>query len=264
MSQTPAEPQVVGKILMYQRPELLSKEAHGALGISRAARPFGFCARLRAVPITVGEVTLAMKHFPIIFSTRENPVLLAVLGIIDEINLFVDEAGEWDQATYIPAYIRRYPFAVAAENGSDRFAVVIDAAHEGIVPGAEFPFFNAGAPSPNTEQAIEFCKQFENERVGTEQAMKTLAGFDLLSGQSAQFTPPGRTEQQTFAEYFGVDAAKLQQFPDDRFLELRRTGILPLLYAQLHSFSNWRDLMNRRAKRFNLTEETLLRPAVLN
>lgn len=262
MSETP---QINGKMLMYERPELLSKEAHAGLGISQPPRAFGFCARLRAVPLTIGEITLAVKNYPVIFSGKENPTPLAVLGLIDDVNLFVAENGEWDPATYIPAYIRRYPFAVATEQtASDRFAIVIDAAHEGVVKGADFPFFQNGTPTESTERAIEFCRQYEAERRGTEQAMKALEAFDLLSPQSAMFTPQGSTEQAPFAEYFGTDAARLQQLPDDKYLELRKTGLLPVLYAQLLSMSNWRDLMNRRAQRFNLTNETLLRPATLN
>lgn len=263
MSET-SQPQVTGKMMMYERPELLSREQHGALGISRAARPFGFCAKLRAVPLTIGEVSPAVRHYPVIFSGATNMTPLAVLGVIDDVNLFVDESGNWEKASYIPAFVRRYPFAVATDSGSDRFAIVIDAAHEGVVAGAEFPFFSDGDLSDSTERAIEFCRQYENERKSTEQAMSVLESYEIISPQSAMFTPDGANEQQPFAEYFGVDANKLQELPDDKLLELRKNGLLPLLYMQLNSMLNWRDMLGRRAERFALTNANVLKPLNIN
>jgi hypothetical protein len=258
------QPQITGKIMMYERPELLNREAHGALGISRPKRPFGFCAKLRAAPITIGELSLAARHYPIIFSHTANIVPLAVLGVIDDFNLFIDDAGNWEKGVYVPAFVRRYPFAVANENGGDKFAIVIDAAHEGVVAGAEFPFFKDGGLTEETERAIEFCRQYEGERRQTEQVMKSLESFQLISPQSAMFTPEGKSEQQPFAEYFGADASKLQAMPDDKFLELRRSGLLPLIHVQLSSMINWRELLARRAERFSLANANVLKPINLN
>lgn len=265
MSETQAAaPQVSGAMLLYQRPELLSMEQHGGYGLSRTETPFAFCAKTRAVPVTVGEIVKASKHFPIIFTGAENPVPLAVLGMIDDINLFVDDKGAWDENAYLPAYIRRYPFAVANESGGERLAIVIDAAFEGVVPGGEIALFDNGVPTPSTEQAIEFCKKYETDRRTTEQAMKSLAKFDLISGQSAQYTPTDASGAQTFAQYFGIDEAKLRDMPDDKFLELRKSGVMPLIYAQLFSSQNWRELIARRARRHNLNDSNILSPLNLN
>ncbi len=263
MSQTQV-PEITGKMLMYERPVLLNKEQHAGLGIKPLDQPYAFCAKLRAVPLSLAEVPFAYRHYPIIFTGRENPVLLAVLGVVDDLNLYVDEKGVWDPTAYVPSYVRRYPFAVAAENDSDRFAIVIDAAFKGIVPGGDYPLFNDGAPSANTQQAIDFCKAYEVDRKVTEHAMQRLAGFDLITIQAAQFTPVGSTEQKTISEYYAIDGQRLDQLPDDRFLELRKAGLLPLLYAQMMSFANWRDLLNRRAKRHGLSQDAILNPVQLN
>lgn len=113
------------------------------------------------MPINITEVALAQKYYPIVFTARENPVMLAVLGVIDDVNLFVDDKGMWDQSLYIPAYVRRYPFAVANESGGDRFAVVIDAAHEGFVRDGGQALFANDQPADGTMRAIDFCKLFE-------------------------------------------------------------------------------------------------------
>ncbi|NWG72052.1 MAG: SapC family protein [Parvularculaceae bacterium] len=264
MSQTPQAPQVSGSMLFYQRPELLNRETHGSLGMVMTEKPFAFCAKARAVPINITEVALAQKSYPIVFTNRDNPVMIAVLGVIDDVNLFVDDKGVWEPNVYVPAYIRRYPFAVANENGGDRFAVVIDAAHEGFVRDGGQALFANNQPADGTMKAIDFCKMFENERVMTQKAMELLQKSDLLTPQQANFTPDGTTEQQPFADYWGVDADRLGKLPDDRILELWKNGLMPIIFAHLMSFSNWQGLMNRRALRFGLTQANLAKPLNLN
>lgn len=264
MSQTPATPQITGKMFLFEQPELLNKEAHGDLGFAKAKKPYSFCANIRAIPLTVNEFPVAMKHYPIVFASLENLTPLAVVGIIDDVNLFVNEKGEWEENVYIPAYIRRYPFATATENSGDRLAIVIDRSSKWLAPGGDVPLFEKGEPSKATNDAIEFCKRCEGERRLTDQVMGKLREFDIIRGQSAQYTPQGATEGRTFAQYFGVDEQTFNALPAERFEEMRKAGLLPYVYAQLLSFSNWRELMNRRAKRFQLTEEALFAPAKLN
>ncbi len=235
MSQTPAQPQISGTMFLFEKPELLNKEAHGKFGINRATRPFDFAAKARGIPVTVSELGHA---FP----------------------LFVDDNGLWEAEAYVPGYIRRYPFALASESGGDRLAVVIDAGHQHLVEGGEMALFQGGEPTEATQNIIEFCKQYETDKVLTDRVLKAIEPFNLLVAQTARYTPGGQTEQVPFAQYFAVDEQRLNALTDEQFLELRRLGALPLLYLQLMSMNNWRNLMQRRARRFNLNDETVTRP----
>lgn len=265
MSETPVEPQLSGNMFLFERPELLTKEQHGGLGVSRLDRPFEFCAKVRAIPLTVSEIPMAMKNYPVVFVSEQDPLPIAIVGLVDDVNLFVDEKGMWEPTTYIPGYIRRYPFAVASETDGDRLAIVIDGAHPGIKEGGDITFFDSnGESSDATKQAIELCKQYEQDRLLTVELMKKLTPLGLIKGQSAQYTPQGSTEQKVFAQYFGVDENALKELSDADFLELRKTGLLPLIYSQLMSLGNWRALMQRRLTRYNLTEAQLLEPVKLS
>jgi hypothetical protein len=93
-----------------------------------------------------------------------------------------------------------------------------------------------------------------------DRVLKALEPFNLIVGQTARYTPAGQTEQQPFAQYFGVDEQRLNALTDEQFLELRRVGALPFLYAQLMSLTNWRTLMQRRARRYKLTDDMVTRP----
>ncbi|MEM8935921.1 MAG: SapC family protein [Pseudomonadota bacterium] len=254
MSETPEAPQVTGKMFLFDRPELMSVEQHGQLGVGKPEKRFGFCSAVRAIPVTISEIPAAMKDYPVIFMSAEQPAPLAVVGLIDDVNLFVGDDGEWEANRYIPGYIRRYPFGVASESGGERIAIVIDAGFDGLRKGGEAPLFDNGAPTQMTQSAIEFCKNFERDRQLTDEFVKQLAPYELITGQNAQFTPQGATEPTTFAQYFGIDEKKLNELPDDKFLELRRSGMLAIIYAMVISMGNWRLLLERRARRFSLTE----------
>lgn len=262
MSETQGAPQVSGKMFLFERPELMNKEQHGKLFFKRPKQRFGFCAKARAIPVTVSEIPAAMKDYPIIFMSNEQLIPLAVTGLIDDVNLFVDEAGDWEANRYIPGYARRYPFGIASETGGDRIAIVIDAAYEGLAQKGDAPLFDNGEPSEAAKQAIDFCTAYERDRQLTDEFAKRMKSYDLVHGQSAQFTPPGQTEPRTFAEYFGVDEARFKALSDEQFLELHKSGLLPVVYAMLMSMGNWRTLLQRRAKRFNLTETEILNRAM--
>ncbi|MHA7873161.1 MAG: SapC family protein, partial [Hyphococcus sp.] len=128
MSETQGTPELTGKMFLFEKPELLSKEQYGDLGMTDPGKRFDFCSKVRAIPITVTEVPVASRDYPIIFLSKENPVLLAVVGLIDDVNLFVDENGAWETHRYIPGYARRYPFGLANQTGTDNMAIVIDTA----------------------------------------------------------------------------------------------------------------------------------------
>src|SRR5689334_13569574 len=66
-----------------------------------------------AIPLTTDEFVLAQRHFPIVFSSGDAPVPLALLGLNEGINVFFDDEGAAREDFYVPAYIRRYPFLLA-------------------------------------------------------------------------------------------------------------------------------------------------------
>ncbi len=262
MSETPAAPsevQLEGQMFLFRKPELLTKEKHSDLGISRPSRPYQFCADVRAVPVVLPELAAAQRHYPIIFSDAENPLPMAVVGLIDEVNLFVDDNGEWDRDVYIPGYIRRYPFALAGDRSSDRMAMIVDSEFDGISKDSETPFFNNGEPSDAMNSAMEFCRTYERDRMVTVEFAKKLAEFKLLDTQVAQYTPEGG-EPQPFAQYTAIDEKRLNELSDEQFLELRKTNLLPVIYASMMSMGNWRNLMDRRVRRFNLSPDKVLQP----
>ena len=239
--------QLRGKMFLYDKPELLAKETHGHLGLSRIERPFDFARQATAIPLTVPEIASAQKNYPIVFSDLENPLPVAVVGMSDQINLFVDDAGRWDEASYIPAYLRRYPFTVASGQ-ADQLAVVIDRAAANISDKPEHPFFQDGKLADNFQSLVDFCAQYDAERLRTENFCSKLKELDLLAVQEAKHTPQDGGQEQTLAKYVSVDSAKLNELDEGTVYELFKNAFLATILAQLFSLENWNRLVERRIR----------------
>ena len=236
-----------GKMLFYKQPELLNHQVHGLLGLRQSERPFEFAKDTNALPLTLGELPTAQKHFPIVFSDLENPTPLAVVGATDDINLFVDENGQWEQETYIPAYARCYPFALAARS-ADEFAVVIDRAADSISDEPEQPFFDGDKVTPETQSMIDFCGRYDAERKATMDFGLQLRELGLLVGQ--QVTRPTTTggSDEPIASYVAVDTQKLNELEESVIKELFENGYLAAIFAHLFSLDNWQLLIERHLR----------------
>ncbi len=243
--ETQPQPVVSGKKFLYRQPEILTAEAHEDLGFTPPERPFDHVRSVSVLPLTMTEFGSAQRHYPIVFSDRENPVPLAVMSLLDESNLFVTEDGTWDPMCYLPTYLRCYPFTLAKQ-GEDRMTVVVDRAADAVSRNPEYPFFVDGVPSEQTQSLIELCRQYDVETRKTEAFCARLRELGLLTEQQARYTPEGSSEQQTLAGYVCVDADRLNRLTDDVVVDLHKSGQLAAIYLHLYSLENWRHLMARR------------------
>jgi hypothetical protein len=240
---TPPAGQLAGNVLFYSKPEPLSKEAHAKLGLRRVDRPFGFASTSHIVPLTVTEFPVAGINYPIIFAgERYQP--LAVMGINAGSNMYVKPDGSFELGCYIPAYIRRYPFVLAADEAREQLVVCIDRNASMLGEDYDLAFFDeAGEPSDYTKGCIQFCNDFETEGRRTESFIKLLRDLDLFETKQSTFTPmkpdgtPG--DPQTVAEYFAVSEEKLKALPMETVKDLVDNGAMAQIYAHLMSLTGW-------------------------
>lgn len=238
----------VGQKLFYRQPELLNHQAHGSLGLRRPERPFEFARKSRALPVTLSEIGSAQKHFPIVFTDLENPVPLAVVGTLDDVNLFIDKKGNWERGTYIPAYVRCYPFALAARS-DEEFAVVIDRAADVISDNPEQPFFGSdNKVTPEIQALLDFCGRYDAEAKRTAQFGLRLKELGLLAGQQVTRKGPDGNDVPV-ANYVAVDSDKLDDLDDAVLRELFGQGYLAGIFAHLFSLENWQVMIERMAAR---------------
>lgn len=236
---------LTGSMFLYERPELLTAEEHGDLGLTPAERPHDYLRDAKAIPLTMVEFASAQRHYPIVFSNLENPVPLAVVSVLDSENLFVGDNGRWDDMAYLPSYIRCHPFTVTGQS-EEKLAVVVDRAAASVTEDPEFPFFVDGQPSEHTTNLMNFCGQYETERRKTQRFCEHLKSLDLLTSYRSTHRPPGADEAVPLADYHSVNVEKLNELPEATVFELHKTGQLVQIYMQVYSIENFRHLVARR------------------
>ena len=155
---------------------------------------------------------------------------------------------------YTPAFVRRYPFVFAADDGQDRLLLCVDREAPMVSDTPDIPFFEGGEPSKFTQDAIEFCKEFERQRRATMEFVKLLDSLELFEQKSVAFTPRDENgndgPQQKIADYWAIDEEKLNKLSGEKFLELRDNGAMGAIYAHMVSLLNW-PIIIQRAMRQN-------------
>ncbi|GAA0616208.1 SapC family protein [Brevundimonas kwangchunensis] len=246
MTDTTASAGLTGNVLFYNQPEPLSVELHGKLGANPVDHPYAFVGKTHLVPLTVTEFAPAALSYPVIFvGDTKQPV--AVMALNQNDNLFITEAGDFRPEAYVPAYVRRYPFVFANDDAQQRMILCIDRAAPFLAEGGETPLFDGDQPSAYTQQAMEFCNNFEQERLRTESFVNLLKELDLFETREAMFTPRNEDgsvgQQQKIADYFAISEDKLRALPIEKMAELRDNGALGQIYAHLVSLLGWDRLI---------------------
>lgn len=243
------QPALTGQVLFYKQPQPLSPEEHGGLGVKPIDQPFGFMREAHAIPVTVTEFGFCASSYPVIFVGDERTPV-AVMGIRQGQNLFVGADGRVNEDFYVPAFARRYPFVFAADDTSDRLILCVDRQAPMVTNQPEVPFFQNGQPSQFTNDAIEFCKEFERQRRATGDFVKMIRDLNLFEQKTVTFQPrnPDGSEAgptQKIADYWAISEERLNQLPNDKFLELKANGAIGAVYAHLVSLLNWQRVVNR-------------------
>ena len=237
--------------LLYSALEPLSSNVHGKMKVRGASRA-PVIGTTHAVPATVDEFPLLARHYPIIFSVGDNPVPLALMGLTEGVNAYMDENGHPVQrGVYIPAYIRRYPFLLARlREDSDELSLCFDPTIGAIGDFEEGDrlFEDDGEPSEATKRILQFCEQFETAGQRTGAFLRDLKSSGLLMDGEVAIQPEGAAQPFVYRGFQMVDEEKLRELRGDELRKFNQSGMLPLIYAHLFSLSQIRELFARQVE----------------
>jgi hypothetical protein len=227
--------------LFYSNPVPLDAQRHGNLGLAPDFG-LGFTRQVNAVPINLIEMPQICHFYPIAFSPDENATPVAILGLRDTENLFINKSGEWAENSYIPAYIRRYPFIFSEIPDSDQLTLCADFTEKTVQENGEQPFFESnGQPTALSKNALEFCKSYHAAARQTVEFSRALQESDLLVTRQAEISVPSG-QKINFSGFRIIDEQKLAELDDKIFLEWKKMGWLPFIYAHLFSGAQWQTL----------------------
>jgi hypothetical protein len=234
--------------LFYKTIEPLNATQHAAYRI-RQIEKSPFIAQTHAIPVTVDEFGLAQRNYPIVFSIGDNPIPIALMGLNEGVNVFLDADGRpLDSTIYIPAYIRRYPFLLARLNpNSDELSLCFDSTSDAVGQFEDGqPLFDGDQPSDATKAILEFCEQFETAGQRTSAFMEDLKKSGLLMDGEVAIQPEGYQQPFIYRGFQMVDEEKLRDLRGDELRKMNQNGMLPLIYAHLFSLAQMRDVFQRQ------------------
>lgn len=203
-----------------------------------------------AIPLTVDEFVQAQRDFPIVFSSGDNPLPLALMGLNEGVNVFVDDEGKLTQPVYLPAYIRRYPFLLAKlRPDSDELSLCFDPTSDilGETAEGEALFTDDAQPSDMTKRVLDFCEQFEAAGQRTKVFIDELKKHDLLmEGEMAITLQDGGSNPYVYRGFQMVNEEKLRELRGDVLRTWNQSGMLPLVFAHLMSLDMMRQVFAKQ------------------
>ena len=242
--------------LFYNQLAALSSVDHADFRV-RPTNTAPFLANHHAVPLTVEEVPLVQRRMPIVFSVGDDPVPLALMGLNEGVNTFLDAEGKLlDDETYIPAYVRRYPYMLARlRPESEELSLCFDPTSETIGAFEEGDkLFENGEPTELTRNILSFAEQFEQAGQRTSQFMAELKEQGLLMDGEISIQPEG-AQPFVYRGFQMIDEAKLNDMRGDQLRKMTQNGMLPLIYAHLFSLSLMRDLFGRQMRQGKMPQQ---------
>jgi hypothetical protein len=216
--------------LFYKKVTPLNREKHRSLRLDTGSTRFGFAASANMIPAVVDEFTSAASALPMVFVPGPTqPTLVFLTGLRPNKNVFVDAKGGWT-ASYIPAFVRRYPFIIGDVKDANS-VVCIDEESALFSRKGEALFTDKGEESQLLKTNIKFINEYLAAAKRTEAFLAALQELDLLRPVTINVRLADK-ESQTLHGLLTIDAEKLANISDADFLDLRKHGFLPPIYAQ--------------------------------
>lgn len=191
---------------------------------------------LNSLFIAVAEFADASLEYPVVFvrvgqaADGQRPAIapLAVFGLKAGSNVFVKD-GQWT-GRYLPAYVRRYPFAMARiDDGGSDMALCLDDRSGAFSETEGEPLFKAdGEASDLLLNAKQFCEDFEREAERTRQACELLQDLNLLQDMRFEAQLPSG-EKLDVDGFMTINEKALAELPDEKIVELHRNGLLEVI-----------------------------------
>jgi len=241
---------------MFKNIVPLQKDQHANLKI-KSNNSFEFAAKFHVASIMANEFYRAASTYPIVFiedASKDAFVPVVLLGLNPQQNLFVNEEGKWE-AAYIPAILRRYPFALAKTGEEDRYTVCIDEGSDFFSEQeGERLFDEEGNPEKLLENVKQFLGSLHQMETLTKQFSEMLKEHNMLAPLNMKVRQSNAVQNITGA--YAVNEQRLNNLNDEVFLELRKKNMLPLIYSHLTSLTQIERLVQLKDKTMS-KEKTL-------
>jgi hypothetical protein len=228
---------------MFKKLVPLNKHQHGNKKLKNI-KGFSFAKDFHVASIMVHEFGRASAIYPLVFIEDKahdqfRPVCL--LGLEDGKNQFIDEESKW-QASYVPAIIRRYPFALARGLQEDQYTICIDEESEIVNEEEGVALFNEdGSPSDILDNIKRYLGELHQMETVTTDFCKFMTHNNLFAPMNMRVRKNDNVQNITGC--YVINEERLNNLSDECFLELRSKRYLPAIYAHMTSLAQIERLM---------------------
>lgn len=226
---------------------ILHREAHRLLRLNRDERDMRWVGGLISVALAAAEMPQAAVEFPCVMTrgTGGSARLLAITGLEQGRNLFVDAQGHWS-GNYLPAVLRTWPFRLLTEEDDEGARLVAVHRPALSVSQGDALFDDNGQEAPWLQAVLRELVALDAAATSTAEQVAALDAAGLLHERTLQAMLPGG-RQMELTGFLSVDEAKLNALEPALAGELHRQGALSLAYLHLLSLRRFRPLMERAA-----------------
>lgn len=233
--------------ILYNDLVPLSSELHSGWK-ARSMDNLEIIRNVHALPVTTDEFIVCQRSHPIVFTSGDDPLPIALYGLNEGVNLYLDDQGLPTPDSYLPAYVRRYPFMlVRLRPDSEDLSLCFDPKADLLGDYEEGqPLFENGEPTDQIKATLEFCEQFEMGAQRTSQFVAELKEMGLLMEGEVTIQQPGVDQPFLYRGFQIVDEQKLRDLRGDQLRKIMQSGMLPLIHAHLFSLALMPILFQRQ------------------
>ena len=231
-------------LLFYKEPKFLNREAHKELRF-QVSTDYSFTEDVNSVPLTGIEFFEASRDLPVLFSKDQEGKYfpLALLSLQEKGHLQIREGGVWEES-YIPAFVRRYPFAL-----TDDGTVCFDehSSQLGSDTG-ELLFDEQGENTETLNNIIQFLNNYDQQYQNTRSYCDACAELDLFAPFNLQVQIE-KDRPLRLEGLYVLDEKKLAGLDNSHVQAWFQSGWLAWSYAHLHSLGALKRLLKRQDDR---------------
>jgi len=227
--------------LFFKSLTALNRNLHAGLRFDRRNKRYGYASHAPAIPLSISEFNVAADQYPIVFSRGPNPGALAMVGIREGENLYVQEDKTWQPDVYIPAYVRQYPFIFIEQPETNLWVCGLDSTAE-CIAGQGVPLFDNGEPTQALQEAMQLCSSYREYSRLTHEFCRALDDAGLLVEKQVMITFKNGTTSRLDGLRV-IDAARFDALDDAKINEFRKRGWLAPIFAHFTSERRWPKLI---------------------
>lgn len=240
---------------MFKKLVPINKEQHKDLKV-KAIEGFDYAKDFHIASLMVHEFARAASVYPIVFIEDKaqdefRPVVL--LGLDEGENLFVGSDGKWS-ASYVPAIIRRYPFALAKVNEEGQYTVCVDEGSDTVSREEGNPLFDEnGELTEVVDNVKRYLGELQQMEAFTQEFCTNLAHQNLFTPLNMRVRQDNQVKNITGC--YVVNEERLNNLSDSKLLDLRQRRYLAPIYAHLTSLAQIERLSQLKEGVTGLTRE---------